>query len=157
MKGLAMRRYHRSATVWAGCLALMLTSAGCGKKDNAAAGGTTSGTATATPVKVTDVKLGRALGPDKRVTDETDDFRPADVIYVVVETQGAAPNTPLQARWTFEDGQVVDESTRNIISAAGEDVTEFHISKPSGLPKGKYTVQILMNGAPVESENFEVK
>jgi hypothetical protein len=134
----------------------MLTAAGCGKKDTVAAGGTTSGTVTNTPVKVTDVKLGRALGADKRVTDETDAFRPADVIYAVVESQGAAPNTALQARWTFEDGQVVDESSRNI-SAAGEDVTEFHISKPSGLPKGKYTVQILLNGAPVESEDFEVK
>jgi hypothetical protein len=51
---------------------------------------------------------------------------------------------------------VVDESSRNI-STSGEDVTEFHISKPSGWPKGKYTVQILLNGAPVESEEFEVK
>ena len=108
-----------------------------------------------TPVQVADVKLGRALGADKRVTDETD-FRPADVIYAVVETNGSAPNTALQARWTYQDGQVVEESSRNI-SAAGEDFTEFHISKPGGWPKGKYTVQIVLNGAPVESEDFQVK
>lgn len=156
MRGFAMLRYHRGAMVWAGCLALVLTAAGCGKKDNTATVETGSGTATSTPVSVTDVKLGRALGADKRLTDETDEFRPADVIYAVVETRGTAPNTTLQARWTYQDGQVVDESSRNI-SAAGEDVTEFHISKPSGWPKGKYTVQILLNGAPVESEDFEVK
>jgi hypothetical protein len=51
---------------------------------------------------------------------------------------------------------VVDESSRNI-SASGDDVTEFHISKPSGWPTGRYKVQILLNGTPVESEDFEVK
>jgi hypothetical protein len=148
-----MRGYSRSV---AGCLVLLLTASACGKKDNAGTVETTSGAVSNAPVQVTDVKLGRALGADKRVTDETDNFRPADVIYAVVETRGSAPNAALQARWTYQDGQVVDESSRNI-STSGQDVTEFHISKPSGWPKGKYTVQILLNGAPVESEDFEVK
>ena len=151
-----MPRYYRGAIVWTGCLALALTASGCGKKDNSAAVETASGTPASTPLSVTDVKLGRALGADKRLTDETDKFRQADVIYAVVETQGTAPNAALQARWTYQDGQVVNEASRNI-SAAGEDVTEFHVSKPSGWPKGKYTVQILLNGAPVESKDFEVK
>lgn len=149
-----MLRYYRGAIVWAACLTL--TASGCAKKDKAATVETTSGAVASTPVSVTDMKLGRGLGADKRLTDETDKFRPADVIYAVVETQGAGPNTALQARWTYQDGQVVNEASRNI-SAAGEDVTEFHISKPSGWPKGKYTVQILLNGAPVKSKEFEVK
>jgi hypothetical protein len=151
-----MLRYYRGAIVWAGCLALTLTASGCGKKDNAAAVESASGAPTNTPVRVTDVKVGRGIGADKRLTDETDEFRPADVIYAVVETHGTAPNTALQARWTYQDGQVVDESSRNI-SASGDDVTEFHISRPSGWPKGKYKVQIVLNGTPAESEDFEVK
>jgi hypothetical protein len=151
-----MLRHYPVAMVRAGGLALMLAASACGKKDNTATVETTSGAATATPVRVSDVKVGRALGADKRLTDETNEFRPADVIYAVVETRGTGPNTALQARWTYEDGQVVDESSRSI-SASGEDITEFHISKPSGWPKGKYKVQILLNGAPAESEDFEVK
>jgi hypothetical protein len=151
-----MRGYHSGAMVRAGCLALMFAATGCGKKDNAATGETTSGAAMATPIRVTDVKVGRSLGADKRLADETDEFRPADVIYAVVETRGTGPNTALQARWTYQDGQVVVESSRNI-SASGDDVTEFHISKPNGWPKGKYQVQILLNGAPAGSEDFEVK
>jgi hypothetical protein len=50
----------------------------------------------------------------------------------------------------------VDESTRNL-AASGEEATEFHIVKPSGWPKGKYKVEILLNGAPAGSEDFEVK
>jgi hypothetical protein len=36
-------------------------------------------------------------------------------------------------------------------------VTEFHISKPGGWPKGKYKVEILLNGVAAETEDFEVK
>ena len=150
-----MIRNHSSAAARAGFLVLMLVAA-CGKRDSGTAADTGSRAETATTVRVADVKVGRTLGSDKRLTDETDDFRPTDVIYAVVETQGSSPNAELLARWTYEDGQVVDESSRKI-SAAGEDVTEFHISKPSGWPKGKYNVQILLNGVPAESEEFEVK
>lgn len=151
-----MRRYYWDATMWTAGLALTLAASACGKKDNTATVETTSGAATATPVRVTDVKVGRALGPDKRLTAETDEFRPADIIYAVVETRGAAPNTALQARWTYQDGQVIDESSRNI-AGSGDEVTEFHISKPSGWPKGKYKVEILLNGTAAETEDFEVK
>src|SRR3954467_10547433 len=149
-----MLRHSRPIIAGAGGLVLMLMATACNKKDTAGDAGTTSGAVSTTPVQVSDVKLGRAIGADKRVSDETDEFRPADVIYAVVETKGTGPNTALQARWTYQDGQLVDESSRNI-SAAGDDVTEFHISKPSGWPKGKYTLQVLLNGAPVESEEFQ--
>ena len=148
--------WNDSATARACFLAFMLVAVGCGKKDSGSTVDTGNRTEVATAVRVSDVKLGRAIGADKRLTEETDDFRPTDVIYAVVETQGSGSTAALQARWTFEDGQVVDESSRNI-SAAGGDFTEFHISKPSGWPKGKYKVEILLNGQPVETEDFEVK
>jgi len=137
-------------------LAFILLASGCGKRDAASTGDTGSGATTSAAVRVADVKVGRALGADKRVTDETDEFRPSDVIYAVVETHGSGANTSLQARWTYQDGQVVDESTRSI-AASGEEVTEFHISKPSGWPQGKYKVEILLNGATAGSEDFEIK
>jgi hypothetical protein len=140
----------------AGILALVLVAAGCGRKDSGTTVDTGSRSEVASAVRVSDVKLGRSIGADKRLTDETDNFRPTDVIYAVVQTQGSGASAELQARWTYEDGQVVDESSRNI-SAAGGDFTEFHISKPSGWPKGNYKVEILLNGQPVETEDFEVK
>jgi hypothetical protein len=151
-----MVRYDLAGATRAGILGLMLVVLGCGKSDNAATVDTGSRAEAGTPVRVTDVKVGRSIGADKRLTDETEEFRPTDVIYAVVETQGSGSNTELQARWTYEDGQVVDETSRSI-SAAGEDVTEFHISKPNGWPKGKYKVQVSLNGEPIESEDFEIK
>ena len=97
-------------------------------------------------VQVVDVDLGNAIGADKRVTAETDDFKPTETVYAVVSTQGTATNTPLTARWTFQDGQTVEETTQNI-SVSGPAVTEFHVSK----------VEILLNGASVQTKEFEVK
>jgi len=68
---------------------------------------------------VSDVALGRSIGPDRKVAEEVGDFAPTDTIYASVETSGTGSGT-LSARWTFEDGQVVDESTNTI---AGSDST----------------------------------
>ncbi len=108
-----------------------------------------------TAVRVSDVELGRAIGSDNRITDSTDDFRPNDTIYASIVTEGSGANTTLAVRWTYEDDQVVDESTRTI-TATGRDVTEFHISRPSGWPTGSYTLRVLLNGREVETKSFRV-
>lgn len=109
-------------------------------------------------LRVTEVELGRSIGADRRVNDnaETDDFGPRDTIYVSVDTEGTASGATMTARWTFEDGQLVDETSQTV-SATGPTVTEFHISKPDGFPVGTYKVAILLNGQEVESEEFEVE
>jgi hypothetical protein len=109
-------------------------------------------------VRVTDVDLGRAVDADGRITDEddTDEFGPDDTIYVSVDTEGTASGATLSARWLYEDGQIVDETSQTI-SPTGPSVTEFHISNPDGLAPGGYTVEILLNGETVETRDFEVK
>jgi hypothetical protein len=72
-----------------------------------------------------------------------------------VKTEGAAPSAKLDAHWTYEDGQKVDESTQTIVPT-GPAVTEFHVTKPDGLPPGEYRVEIFLNGAPAGSESFRV-
>jgi hypothetical protein len=108
-----------------------------------------------TAVRVTDVDLGRALGSDKRVTDKTDSFTSAETIYVSVRTEGSASSATLKTRWTYETGQLVQESTRTI-APAGTAVTEFHVAKPDGWPKGSYKVEVFLNGNSVETESFKV-
>jgi hypothetical protein len=154
-----MLRFARPALASACCLALALAAAGCRNRDDAArsdtqaAGGAVT---TESALRVTEVDLGRAVGADNRVTDETDEFRPNDTIYASVITEGTANTAQLVARWTFQDGQVVDETSRQI-SPTGTAVTEFHISKPGGWPRGRYTLRILLDGREVQSKEFEVK
>ena len=129
--------------------ALLVVAAGCNKASNT--GGTTTSV-----VKVTDVSLGRAIGGDKKISDSTDSFRPNDTIYASVATEGSAPSATLRAKWTFEDGQTVDQSTRTI-APGGPERTEFHIAKPNGWPAGKYKVEVFLNDQSAGTKSFDVK
>lgn len=134
------------------CLALLVLTAACrGDRDTGA-----TGTAGTTAVRVTDVTLGRSIDQDKAIADRTETFRPNDTIYASVATDGSASNTTLRARWTFEDGQVVDESTRTI-APNNRERTEFHISKPGGWPAGKYKLEVFLDNQSVETKDFEVR
>ena len=108
-----------------------------------------------TPVKVVDIELGRSVGTDKTIADKTDNVSPTDTVYVAVKTEGSATSATLQAQWTYEDGQPVDEASQTI-APRGPAVTEFHVAKPDGLPAGQYKVQIFLNGTPAGSESFRV-
>jgi hypothetical protein len=106
-------------------------------------------------VKVTGISVGRSLGADQTIADKTESFKPADTIYVSIKTEGAASSATLAARWTFQDGQVVTESHQTI-APTGDAFTEFHISKPDGLPAGKYKVEVMLDGASAGIKDFEV-
>lgn len=156
-----MRTMTTRATV-ASVAAIALLAAGCGKKDadERATSTDTAAGAVAPPssniaLAVADLKLGKHVDADKRITDETDNFKQRDTVYASVITNGAAPGASLDAIWRFSDGQVVD-STRQMISPTGEAATAFFIMKPDGLPKGKYTVTVLLNGVEAKREEFEV-
>lgn len=121
---------------------------GCGKKD------ATPDSATQA-LRISNVHLGRTIDADKRITSETDKFKPAETVYLSVVTNGTAPTATVAARWTYEDGQVVETSSKTI-APNGAEVTEFHVSKPSGWPKGKYRVAVSLDGAQTETRDFTV-
>lgn len=143
---------HTKKVSLALCAALLLIAVGCSKKADTGATGTTGTTA----LKVTDVSLGRSIGSDKAISDRTVNFRPEDTIYASIATEGTAVSGTLRAKWTFEDGQTVDESTRTLVPT-GPERTEFHISKPGGWPAGKYKVEVFLNDQPASAKSFEVK
>ena len=71
---------------------------------------------------------------------------------------GAARNAKIMARWSFagpNGPQKVTEQS-NSISPKNDAVTEFHISKPEGLPAGSYNLEILLDGKPVSTKSFKV-
>jgi hypothetical protein len=155
-----MHLYSRVTFTGVLSLALAFAASACGKKDEGTtAADTAAGAVEASaPVQVADVTLGKGVGADKRVTNQTETFATRDTIYASVRTTGGSGTgtQQLMARWTFQDGQVVDERTETI-SPAGEAHTEFHISKPSGWPKGKYTLRVLLNGSEVQTKEFTVQ
>jgi hypothetical protein len=130
------------------CLAMLMVAAAC-------RGGADTPPGTAAAVRVTDLTLGRSVGGDKAVTDRTESFKPNDTIYASVATEGSAQSATLRAKWSFEDGQLVDETTQTI-APNSQARTEFHISKPNGWPAGKYKVEVFLNDQSAESKTFVV-
>jgi hypothetical protein len=144
--------------------ALALTA--CGKKEETppAPAATTAPATTPPPattmapagVAVASVDLGTAVGPDQKVTSPTTTFGAKDTIYAAVSTTGTATNATLGAKWTYQDGQTVNDSSQTI-APTGPAVTTFHISKPDGWPAGNYKVEISLNGSAVSSKDFTVQ
>ena len=148
-----MTGHYRALLLLSGAI---LALPGCKKSANTADTGAATETATAPSASITEVQVGRHLSADKRVAEAVTKFSPGDTIYAVAVTQGSSPGATVTARWTYEDGgQVVKEDSR-AIAPNGTEATEFHISKPSGWPKGKYRVTLTLGGS-TESKDFEVK
>lgn len=110
---------------------------------------------------VTSVDLGNAIGTDMKVTTPATTFAPKDTIYAAIGTATSDPaaSVPgkLGVKWTHVDSnQTVNEETRDV-NLTGAGTTEFHIAKPDGWPKGKYKLEVSLDGNVVQSRDFEVK
>ncbi len=157
-------RFHRTTTLaLIGCIALF----GCKKNEetppppdvttSTAAPATTDTTPAVVPFKVTTMDLGKAVGPDQKITEAATTFGPKDTIYVSVASEGTAPSAKLEAKWTFGDKDTKVDDKTVTITPTGPANTEFHISKPSGWPVGKYKVEVFADGNSAGTKDFEVK
>jgi hypothetical protein len=104
------------------------------------------------------ITLGKAVGPDKKITAPAETFARNDTLYASVDTTGTGTAT-LKARWTYRKGAestVVEELTETIMPT-GPATTEFHISKSDGWPAGDYQVEIFLDDKSIGTRSFTVK
>ena len=142
----------------------LFTLAACGKKKDDTAvvvdtgsGGTMTVAIDTTPIRVSDIQVGKSIGSDMKVSNQTTDFGVRDTMYVAVITDGAAKDAKIGTKWTYNDKQTVNSDTKTISPTGGENVTEFHVTKKTAWPKGKYKVAVTLNGADAGSKDLEVK
>jgi hypothetical protein len=155
--------------------ALLLTTAACKKKDagmpatdsapaaqsnpSSAPAAPTPIPAQPTPLAVGGVTMGKSIDADKKVSNATTTFGVHDTIYAVVNTTGGGSGT-LEAKWSFVKaggGETSVNQSSISIAPTGPLATEFHLAKATPWPKGKYKVEILMNGTSAGTTEFEVK
>lgn len=143
---------------------------GCKKKEEAApaapAPAATTPVAAPAPApaptaSVTTVDLGNAVGPDLKLTATSTTFAPKDTIYVSIGTATSDPAatvaTKLGAKWSYgADNMLVNEESKDL-NLTGTGSTNFQVAKPDGWPAGKYKVEVSLNGAVVQTREFEVK
>jgi hypothetical protein len=108
------------------------------------------------PLSVAKLTLGSKIGDDYAVAKAKTTFAPNDrTIYAAVNTEGQATGANLNATWTYQDGQTVNDMTQSI-TTSGPATTTFRIHNPNDWPAGKYKVAISLDGTAVASQDFEV-
>ena len=152
----------------AAALVATLALAGCKKKDEpvpppvaaAPAPATRVTPAVAATVSVIDVQLGNAAAADLHVVAPMSSFGRNDTVVAAIATSTSDPALAvpgkLGVKWTFQDGQVVNDESKDI-NFTGPGVTDFQIAKPGGWPAGNYKLEVSLDGKLVQSKDFAIK
>lgn len=107
-------------------------------------------------VRIAEVQMARMVGEDMRATEPTTTFAPADAIYAVVLTEGTGAGT-IGARWSYGAEREPVYQEEHAIEPTGPGVHNFRITKPDGFPAGDYQVEIVLDGAVVQTRDFKVE
>jgi hypothetical protein len=107
-------------------------------------------------IVVSKLTLGSAADAEKKITEAKTVFGLKDQIFASVETQNGSPSAELMAKWTAADGRVINENTISF-SPEADAISLFKITSSGDWPEGKYKLEIMLNGKPAQSAEFEVK
>jgi len=116
--------------------------------------------ADAANVSVTEVQLGTEVDDNSAVTSPQTAFASDDETIHVAITTVSDSNAPATAtigvRWTFQDGQLLDERSQ-ALEFTGTDTTSFYVENDEGWPMGTYNVEVTLNGETVETRQFTIQ
>ena len=119
--------------------------------------------APAPTASVASVDFGTATGPDMKLTATATSFKPKDKIIVSVGTTTSDPAQSVAAKLDVKLSYVTATETMDVktetrdINFAGPGTTNVDFVKPDGWPTGKYKVEVSLDGALVQTKEFEVK
>lgn len=111
-------------------------------------------TASAEP-RVSNVMIGKRIGPGNRITEPSFEFTPGDTVNVSIAVENAGGSDSLTAAWRYQSGQIVEQSAQ-AVRPVGENTT-FHLSEPKGLKPGTYKVVLFLSGDSVDTKVFVVR
>jgi hypothetical protein len=123
-----------------------------GATDSAAVAASSAGSAVR---RVSNVMIGRRVGPNNRITEPTFQFTPQDTVHVSVGTEGAGGAGTLTAAWRSQTGEILQQTSEQA-APAGEN-TAFHLSQPKGLKPGTYKVIVFLGNDSVDTKAFVVQ
>jgi hypothetical protein len=150
---------NRSTAVHGVLLAMLaLLLAGCGLFGGAAREREQENEAITEGVRLGRVVMAEGIGNENAPVEETDTFDSSqDFIYLVAEAEYIEEGTSLFARW-LRDGEPFEDSSEITADRDYEDTyIEFHLENlESQMEEGDYSVQLFVNGNPVEEVEFTV-
>ncbi|HXV44121.1 MAG TPA: hypothetical protein VEC96_13720, partial [Anaerolineae bacterium] len=105
------------------------------------------------------VVTAEGIGAGNAPVEVTDTFNSSqDFIYVVAEAERIDQGTSMFARW-MREGEPFEDSTEVVADRNYENTyVEFHLENlQASMEPGDYSVQLFVNGNPVEQVDFTVQ
>lgn len=132
---------------------------GCGLFGGAARERENENEAITEGVDLGSVVMAEGIGENNAPVNETDTFSASqDFIYVVAEANHIESGSTLYARWS-RDGEAFEDSNEITADRDYNDTyVEFHLENlQDRFETGDYSVQLFVNGNPVETVEFQVE
>jgi hypothetical protein len=108
------------------------------------------------PLRFRSLEIGKSLTAEKTIAAPTLVFGPRDTVYLSVATEGVSQGNRGGARFIYQTGQRVFESTQPVM-AIGPTRTEFHIWRDAGWPLGRYRVDVFIDSVPAGGQEYVVE
>lgn len=151
---------NRRSTIYITILALAaLMLAGCGLFGGAARERQNENEAITEGARFGDIVTAEGIGDQNAPIEVTDTFNASqDFIYVVAEADYIEQGTTMFARWS-RDGEPFEDSSELTADRDYSDTyVEFHLENlEDRMEPGDYSVQLFVNGNPVETVDFQVE
>lgn len=140
-------------------LLLTVLTAGCGLFGGAGRERENENAAITEGVTLGRVVMAEGIGEQNSPVSETDSFSASqDFIYVVAEADYIERGTTLFARWSREGEPFEDSSEITADRDFSNTYIEFHLENlEDRMETGDYSVQLFVNGNPVETVEFQVE
>lgn len=155
-------KYNRTALALAVAVVGTVIITGCKKKEEPVAAAPAPVEAAPAPVETAppeisfaSLTVGNSADADGNAVAGTT-FGAKDKIYATTKTEGVSTNATIVAKLTYQDGQTAGEDTKTI-APTGPASTTSVFTKATDWPKGKYKVEVTLNGTPAGSQEIEVK
>jgi len=153
-----MKRLVKIPAVTALLLSLLLLSA-CGLFGGAAQERQEENAPLTQGADFGEIVLAEGIGANNSPVEVTDTFSASqDFIYLVAEANYLEAGTTMFARWSYE-GDAFEDSTAVTADRDYENTyVEFHLENlTDSMEEGDYSVQLFVNGNPVETVDFTVQ